>query len=272
MTAAAAGVTAGVTPLRRIGVISAAWHGLVLAWRNVTQLKHSPEKLGDVVLMPIVFTVLFLYVFGGAVAGSTHAYLQELLPGLVAQMTLFTSVTVGTVLCEDIQKGVFDRFRSMPIARSAPLVGSVLGSAVRFFVSMAVLVAFGSALGFRFTTNPLSILAAFALAYGFYLSFCWISALIGLVAGSPGTVQGLALVLALPLSFGSSVLVANTATMPSWLQAWVRVNPISYFADTVRALSIGGPIGDKAAIALAWVAGIIIVTFPLAMAVYRRRV
>lgn len=260
-----------VAPLRRIGPVNSARHGLILAWRNITQLKHSPDKLGDVVLMPIVFTVLFLFVFGGAVAGSTHAYLQQLLPGMVAQMTLFTSVTVGTVLCEDIQKGVFDRFRSMPIARSAPLVGSVLGSAVRWVVSMAVLVGFGSALGFRFSASPLSILVAFALAYGFYLSFCWISVLIGLVARSPGTVQGLALVIALPLSFGSSILVANIKTMPGWLQAWVRINPVSYFADTVRALTIGGPIGDKAVYALVWAAGIIVVGFPVAMVTYRRR-
>lgn len=113
------------TPLRRrIGAGQALAHSLTLAWRNVTQLKHSPEKLLDVTLMPIVFVVLFLYVFGAAVAGSTHAYLELLLPGLVAQMAMFGTMGLGTALCEDIHKGVFDRFRSLPIARSAPLVGA----------------------------------------------------------------------------------------------------------------------------------------------------
>ena len=103
---------------RRIGAGQALANALTLAWRNVTQLKHSPEKLLDVILMPIVFLVLFLYVFGGAVAGSTHAYLELLLPGLVAQMAMFATMGLGTALCEDIHKGVFDRFRSLPIARS----------------------------------------------------------------------------------------------------------------------------------------------------------
>ena len=124
---------------RRIGARQGIANALTLAWRNVTQLKHSPEKLLDVTLMPIVFLVLFLYLFGGAVAGSTHAYLEVLLPGLVAQIAMFASMGLGTALCEDIHKGVFDRFRSLPVARSAPLVGAVLGDTIRFCVVMAVL-------------------------------------------------------------------------------------------------------------------------------------
>src|SRR5580658_7348586 len=147
------------TPLRRrISPGQALAHSLTLAWRNVAQLRHSPEKLLDVILMPIVFLVLFLFVFGGAVAGSTHAYLQELLPGLVAQMAMFATMTLGTGLCEDIHKGVFDRFRSLPVARSAPLVGAVLGDSVRFFAVMTVLTGFGTALGFRFHAGVMSIL------------------------------------------------------------------------------------------------------------------
>jgi oleandomycin transport system permease protein len=219
-----------------------------------------------------VFLVLFLYVFGGAVAGSTHAYLEVLLPGLVAQMAMFTTMGLGTALCEDIQKGVFDRFRSLPIARSAPLVGAVLGDTIRFGVVMAVLTGFGSALGFRFLTNPLSVLAAFALAYVFYLSVCWISMLIGLVAPSPETVQGIAFIWTMPLTFGSSVLLANTATMPGWLQAWVKVNPVTHLADSVRALTVGGPVGSHVWYTLAWAAGIVLVTFPVAMRMYQRRV
>ena len=176
-------VAAPGKPLRRrIGAGQALAHSLTLAWRNVTQLKHSPEKLLDVTLMPIVFVVLFLYVFGAAVASSTHAYLELLLPGLVAQMAMFSTMGLGTALCEDIHKGVFDRFRSLPIARSAPLVGAVLGDTVRFATVMVILTGFGSALGFRFHTGVLPVLAAFALAYVFYQAVCWISVLIGLVA------------------------------------------------------------------------------------------
>ncbi len=264
-----------VTPVRtlarRIGVRQTLSNSLTLAWRNVTQLKHSPEKLMDVTLMPIVFLVLFLYVFGGVVAGSTHAYLEQLLPGLVGQMAMFATMTLGTALCDDIHKGVFDRFRSLPIARSAPLIGAVIGDSLRFCVVMVVLTGFGSALGFRFHTGPLDIVAAYALAYVFYLAVCWISVLIGLVAPSPETVQGLSMIWTMPLVFGSSVLLANTSTMPGWLQAWVKVNPVSDLADSVRALTIGGPVGDHALITLAWAVGIVIAAFPLALRTYRRR-
>jgi oleandomycin transport system permease protein len=256
---------------RRIGIGQTLANGLTLAWRNITQLKHSPEKLMDVTLMPIIFMLLFLYVFGGVVSGSTHAYLEVLLPGLIGQMAMFATMGLGTALCEDIHKGVFDRFRSLPIARSAPLIGAVLGDTVRFCVVMAVLTGFGSALGFRFHTGVLSILAAYALAYVFYLAVCWISVLIGLVAPSPETVQGISFIWVMPLVFGSSVLLPNTRTMPGWLQAWVNVNPVTRLADSVRALTIGGHVGGNPLITLAWAAGIVIVVFPLAMRMYRRR-
>jgi oleandomycin transport system permease protein len=256
----------------RIGPSQTLQNGLTLAWRNVTQLKHSPERLMDVTLMPIVFLLLFLYVFGGVVAGSTHAYLQQLLPGLVAQMGMFASMGLGTSLAEDIRKGVFDRFRSLPIARSAPLIGAVIGDTVRFCVTMVILVAFGSLLGFRFHTNPLSVAAAFGLAYAFYFAACWVSALVGLIAPSPETVQGLAFIWTMPLTFGSSVLLANTRSMPGWLQAWVKVNPVTHLADSVRALTVGGPIGNHAWYTLAWAAGIVLVSFPIAVWMYGRRV
>jgi oleandomycin transport system permease protein len=274
LAAAAGSGTAGGPPRvlrRRIGVAQTLANGLTLAWRNIMQLKHSPEKLMDVTLMPIIFLLLFLYVFGGVVAGSTHAYLEVLLPGLIGQMAMFATMGLGTALCEDIHKGVFDRFRSLPIARSAPLIGAVLGDTVRFCVVMAVLTGFGSALGFRFHTGVLSVLAAYGLAYVFYLAVCWISVLIGLVAPSPETVQGISFIWVMPLVFGSSVLLPNTRTMPGWLQAWVNVNPVTKLADSVRALTLGGPVGSNPLITLAWAAGIVIVVFPLAMRMYRRR-
>lgn len=259
-------------PRRRISAGQSVRHSMTLAWRSVMQLKHSPEKLLDVTLMPIVFLVLFLYVFGGAVSGSTHAYLEVLLPGLVAQMAMFATMNLGTALCDDIRKGVFDRFRSLPVARSAPLTGAVLGDTARFCVVMAVLTGFGSAIGFRFHAGFGPVLAAYGLAYLFYLACCWLSVVIGLLAPSPETVQGISFVFMMPLVFGSSVLIQDTRTMPGWLQAWVKVNPVTDLADTVRGLAMGGPIGNHLIYVLAWAAGIVAVTFPLAMTMYRRRV
>src|ERR1700733_3798174 len=275
--ASAAAAALDSTPVRpalrrRIGFRQTMANGLTLAWRNIMQLKHSPEKLMDVTLMPIIFLLLFLYVFGGVVSGSTHAYLEVLLPGLVGQMAMFATMGLGTALCEDIHKGVFDRFRSLPVARSAPLVGAVIGDSVRVFPGMAVLTGFGSALGFRFHAGVLSILAAYGLAYVFYLAVCWVSVLIGLIAPSPQTVQGIAFIWTMPLTFGSSVLLANTASMPGWLQAWVKVNPVTHLADAVRALTIGGPVGMHIWYTLAWAAGIVLVSFPIAMRMYARRV
>ncbi|WP_245679686.1 ABC transporter permease [Actinomadura hibisca] len=267
----ASAVRTGAEPPRRVSPRRTLSHGLTLAWRNIAQLKHSPEKLLDVTLMPIVFLLLFLYVFGGAVAGDTHSYLQKLLPGLVAQMAMFATMGLGTALAEDIQKGVFDRFRSLPIARSAPLIGTVLGDTVRFLMVVTVLVGFGTALGFRFHTDPLSVLGAFALAYVFYLAVSWVSVLVGLLAPGPETVQGLAFLWVMPLTFGSSVLVPDTSTMPGWLQAWTKVNPVTHLADAVRALTTGGPVGNHVWYTLAWAAGIVLVTFPIAIRMYNRR-
>lgn len=259
-------------PRSRITARQATANALTLAWRNVIQMRHSPEKLLDVILMPAVFLVLFLYVFGGAVAGSTSAYLEILLPGLVAQMAMFATMGLGTALCDDIHKGVFDRFRSLPVARSAPLTGAVLGDFVRFAAVMGVLTGFGCALGFRFHTGVLPVLAAYGLAYVFYFAVCWVSVLIGLVAPSAETVQGISFIWTMPLTFGSSVLLSNTRTMPGWLQAWVKVNPVTHLADAVRGLTIGGPVGSHVLYMLAWCAGIVVVSFPLAMRMYARRV
>jgi oleandomycin transport system permease protein len=272
MTAISLATTTPTTPYTRISPGRAVRHGLTLAWRNVMQLKHSPEKLLDTTLIPIVFLVLFLWVFGGAVAGNTHSYLQQLLPGMVAQMAMFATMGLGTTINEDIHKGVFDRFRSLPIARSAPLIGAVLGDTVRFCTTMVVLTGVGMLLGFRFHTNPLSVLAAYALAYLCYLAFCWFSLLVGLMAPSPAATQGFTVIWTLPLTFGSSIFMADTGTMPGWLQAWVKVNPVTHLADSVRALTIGGPVGNHIWYTLAWAAGIVIVAFPLALKMYGRRV
>ena len=272
MTAVSVTSPARPAPFARISVGKAVRNGLTLGWRNVTQLKHSPEKLLDTTLIPIVFLVLFLYVFGGAGAGSTHAYLQQLLPGMIAQMAMFATMGLGTVINEDIHRGVFDRFRSLPIARSAPLIGAVVGDTVRFVTTMTMLTGFGMLLGFRFHTDAVKLLAAYGLAYLAYLSFCWISLLIGLMAASPAATQGFTAMWTLPLTFGSSIFIPNTGSMPRWLHAWVTINPASHLADSLRALTLGGSTGNHVWFTIAWSVGIIVVAFPLGLAMYSRRV
>jgi oleandomycin transport system permease protein len=270
-TATVASARPGRAPYDRISLAMGLRAGLTLAWRNIVQLKYNPQKLIEVMLLPIIFLILFLNVFGGALAGDTGTYLQILLPGLIAQMALFATMGLGATINEDIKSGVFDRLRSLPIARSAPLVGAVLGDTVRFCLTMAVLTGLGTALGFRFHNDPLSVLAAYALAYLFYLSMCWVSLLIGLAAPSPDAVQGFTFAWVMPLTFGSNIFLSDTSSMPGWLQAWVDVNPVTQLADAVRALTLGGEVGNHVWYSVAWAIGIVAVVFPVAVRVFARR-
>ena len=246
-------------------------HALVLAKRNMIKMVRTPEQFIDVTLQPVIFLVLFVYVFGGALAGgSQHNYLEFLLPGLLGQTIAMSSITIGQNMNADIAKGVFDRFRSLPIARSVPLVGAVLAEFSRYLIVCVVTIGFGYALGFRVQTDPLRLLAALALAICFALSFAWISVFVGMTVRSAGAVQGVMFLLVFPLSFGSNTFV-RVATMPGWLQAFVNVNPLSHLVSAVRALMLGGPVGPQVGWTFAWCAGLLVVFFPLALRGYIRR-
>jgi oleandomycin transport system permease protein len=246
-------------------------HALVLAKRNLIKIARTPEQLIDVTLQPIIFLLLFTYVFGGALGGgSQHAYLQYLLPGLLGQTIAMSSISIGQNMNSDIAKGVFDRFRSLPIARSAPLVGAVLAEFFRYLLVCVITVGFGYLLGFRIGTSPLAMLAAMGVAICFALAFAWISVWVGMIVRSPGAVQGMMFLLVMPLSFGSNTFV-RTSTMPGWLQAFVNVNPISHLVSAVRGLMIGGPVAAPVGWTFAWVAGMLVVFFPLALRAYKRR-
>jgi oleandomycin transport system permease protein len=245
-------------------------HSLVMARRNLVKTWRTPEQLIDVTVQPIIFLLLFVYVFGGAISGgSPHDYLQFLLPGLMGQGIAMGSIALGQNLNADIEKGVFDRFRSLPIARSVPLVGAVLADFFRYLIMCAMFIGFGYVIGFRITTDPLSALAAVALAIAFALCFCWISVWVGMKVRTPGAVQGVMFLLVLPLSFGSNTF-ASPATMPGWLQAFVKVNPISHLVAAVRGLMLGGAIADPVLWSLGWMAGLLVVFVPLALRAYRR--
>jgi oleandomycin transport system permease protein len=246
-------------------------HALVLARRSLVKLRRTPEALIDVTLQPAIFLGLFTYIFGGAVAGgSQEAYLQFLLPGLLGQTIAMASVSLGQNLNADIEKGVFDRFRSLPIARSAPLVGAVLADVVRYLILFAVMMTTGVLMGFELTNGVVPALAALALCMGFALCFGWVSVFVGMVARTSGAVQGIMFLIVLPLSFGSNTFVP-TDTLPGWLQAFVKVNPISHLVGAVRGLMIGGPVATDLMWTLAWMAGLLAVFCPLALRAYRRR-
>jgi len=245
-------------------------HSLALAERTLLKMRRTPEQFFDVTVQPIIFLVLFVYLFGGAVAGSIHDYLQFVLPAIMAQTGLFSAMVIGTTLNTDIKKGVFDRFRSLPISRSAPLVGAVLGDLVRYLISVVVLLAVGSLLGFRIGTNPLLVLVAAVVLVFFCQAVSWVSVLLGVTFREPGPVQGVGFLIMFPLTFGSSMFVP-VATMPGWLQAWVHVNPVTHFVDTLRGLLTTGPILWPLAQTAIWGVVFVAVFAPLAVRGYRKR-
>ncbi|ATO16994.1 ABC transporter [Micromonospora sp. WMMA2032] len=252
---------------RRFGL---ARHSLALAGRSLIKTLRTPEQLLDVTLQPVIFVLIFVYLLGGAISGSQHAYLEFLLPAIMVQTVLFASIATGVSLNTDVEKGVFDRFRSLPIARSAPLVGSVVGDLVRFVVSIVVLFAFGYAIGFRIGTDPLSTLAACLLTIAFAFAVSWIGVLLGVVMRSPGAVQGTAFLVLFPLTFGTNMMVP-TDTLPGWLQWWVGINPVADVMEAARGLIIGGPVAGPVTRSLLWTVAIIAVFAPLAVRAYRRR-
>ncbi|SDP04449.1 oleandomycin transport system permease protein [Actinopolyspora xinjiangensis] len=256
---------------RRIGPLRTLQHGLTLAGRSVLKIRKSPEGLLDVTLQPILFLAMFVYLLGGAIAGDTGEYLQRTLPGVMAMNMVFGSLGTGMQLNNDITKGVFDRFRSLPVARSAPLIGAVLGDVVRYVVSIAVLLVVATLMGFRIETNVVSAAAAIVLVIGFALCVCWISVMLGMLVKSQQALPGVAMSFMFPLTMGSNVF-APTETMPGWLQAWVSVNPVSKLADTARGLMIGGPVAGPLSATLVWMVTLVVVFFPLALGAYRRRV
>ncbi|GAA4675919.1 ABC transporter permease [Phytohabitans rumicis] len=242
-----------------------------LAWRGLVQIKHNPEELLDLSIQPLMFVALFTYVFGGAISGSTGDYLTFALPGIIVQNALFASVTTGVGLNSDLTKGVYDRLRSLPISRAAPLAGRILADAVKQAWSITLILALGFALGFRVDNGPLGVLAAFALLLVFSLAASWIAVLVGLLASAPEKVQIFAFVVVFPLTFTSNVFVP-TDTMPGWLQAWANVNPVTILADAVRGLLTADPSASLIGQSLLWAAAIAAVFAPLAIRTFKRRV
>jgi oleandomycin transport system permease protein len=254
----------------RIGLRANLRHIGALARRNMLQIKQDPESMFDVLLMPIVFTLLFVYVFGGALEGNTTAYVNYMVPGLMAMMGMNIAMAVGTGVNSDFQTGVMDRFRTMPIARSSVLIAKIVVEIGRALIATAILLAVGFILGLHVSTSVFGLLAAVALSTAFGASLMWIFILLGLTAKTPQSVQALSMIVVLPLQFGSSIF-AKPTTMPGWLQSFTKANPLSNLADASRALINGGPVAHSVWMTLAWAVGITAVSAPLAVARFRKK-
>jgi oleandomycin transport system permease protein len=249
----------------------------ILARRTVTKMFRNPEQFVDVTLQPILMTIIFVFIFGGAISGSTGKYVEFALPGIIVQTIMFTSLTIGVNLNTDIQKGIFDRFRSLPIARSAPLFGAVMGDIVRHSIAITVTLVFGAIIGFEFHTAWWHVAIAIIVIVAFAVSLCWVSVLIGMLARSSGAVQGISFLIVFPLTFGSSTFVP-ASTLPTWLQGWVSINPVTHVIESMRGLLTGttGVVGDTLTGQLLWVIAacvvLVAVFFPLATWAYRRKI
>jgi ABC-2 type transport system permease protein len=253
-------------PARPSGLSAA----LTFGWRGMLKVKHVPEQLIDVTITPVMFVLLFTYLFGGEVSGSTGEYRDYILPGVLVVGVLFTTVYSGIALNTDLTKGVVDRFRSLPIWRPAPLLGALLGDSVRYLVGATVIVLLGLVLGFRPEAGVGGVLAAIGLVVLFSFGLSWAFTAMGLVMRSPSAVMNAGFMSIFPLTFLSNVYV-DPKTLPAGLETFVDANPISHLVSASRGLMAGSVDGSDIAIVLATAAGLTAVFMPLTTHLYRSR-
>jgi ABC-2 type transport system permease protein/oleandomycin transport system permease protein len=244
---------------------------LTIARRNLLHIKATPEQLVEMSIQPLMFLVLFVYVFGGAIAGSSKEYLQFALPGILVQSVAFLPFTTALALNTDFQRGVIDRFRSLPMARSSVIAGRILADGARIVWSALIITGFAMVLGFRFGGGAAGAVGSLVLVTAFGLAMCWPMAFIGITARTTESVNTWGFMIILPLTFASSAFVP-VETMPGWLQPIANANPVTAAIDAARGLMLGGPVARPVAESLIWMAAIVVVFAPLAIARYRRRV
>ena len=277
MTASAEPAEIATTTLRQAVALtepparpSALSMTLTFGWRALLKIKHVPEQLFDVLVSPVIFTLMFTYLFGGALAGSTSAYIQFLLPGILVQTIVIVTVYTGYTLNTDITKGVFDRFRSLPIWRPAPIVGALLGDTVRYSIASVMTIGLGLIIGFRPEGGVVGVVLGVLLLLVFAFSLSWIFTILGLLLRTPNAVMGVSMMVLMPLTFASNIFV-DPSTMPAALQRFVDVNPVSHLVTAVRGLMAGTPDGGE----IVWVlvASVVLtaVLGPITMRLYRTR-
>lgn len=245
-------------------------NSLTMAYRGLLKIRRTPEQLFDVTLQPILFTLMFTYIFGGAISGNVQNYLPVIIPGILVQTVISTSIVTGVQLREDMEKGVFDRFKSLPIARIAPLAGALLADTIRYAIATVLTFSMGYLMGYR----PEGGLGYVALA-GVLVVVCswavsWIFAFFGVIARTASSVQGISMIVLFPLTFLSNAFVPVN-TMPAWLQWFVNINPISHLVAAVREISNGGTMSGDLAVSLIGSAVIVAVFAPLTVRAYMRR-
>jgi ABC-2 type transport system permease protein len=241
---------------------------VTFGWRAMLKIKHVPMQLFDVTAFPIMFVLLYTYLFGGALAGSPSEYLQQLLPAILVMTVSWITMYTGMALNTDISKGVFDRFRSLPIWRPAVLVGMLLADALRYTMASAVIIVVGVALGFRPDGGPLGVLLAVALLLVFAFSLSWVWTTLGLKLQTPESVMQLSMTVLFPVTFASNVFV-DPDTMPGWVQAFVNNNPITHLSTAARGLMHGAVDGGAILWVLVWSAALLAIFAPLTMRLYR---
>ncbi|QQE81325.1 ABC transporter permease [Alicyclobacillus sp. SO9] len=241
-----------------------------MAYRGLLKIKRTPEQLFDVTFVPIIFTVMFTYIFGGAISGNVQSYLPVIIPGILVQTVITTSVVTGVQLREDMDKGVFDRFKSLPIARISPLAGALLADTVRYAIATTLTFSMGYVMGYRPNGGLGHVVVAGILVIVCSWAMSWIFAFFGVIARTASSVQGISMMILFPLTFLSNAFVP-VKTMPHWLQWFVDINPISHLVTAVRDLTNTGSIGSDLSISLLGAAVVVAIFAPLTVRAYMRR-
>ncbi|GAA1156732.1 ABC transporter permease [Nesterenkonia sandarakina] len=249
------------------GAVSAS---LTYGWRALLKIKHIPEQLFDVTVFPIMMTVMFTYIFGGAIAGSVDGYVQFLIPGIFVQTMIMITMYTGLTLNRDISKGVFDRFRSLPTWRPAQLVGALLGDQIRYVLAGAIILIVGFVMGFRPEGGLTGVLMAFVLLLLFSFSLSWVWTVISLLVRTEQAAMGISMFIMMPLTFASNIFV-DPETMPSWLQGAVEVNPVSVVVTAIRELMAGAGQFSSVTLVLVYCAVLVGVFGPVSMYFYNRK-
>jgi|SRR5690625_1580629 len=242
---------------------------LALAWRAVKKMQRTPEQFADVLLQPILFTLMFAYIFGGAIAGDVSSYLPLMIPGILAMTTLTACMATGVQLREDMDTGVFNRFRALPLSRVVPLIGPMVADLLRYTVAASLTLGTGLLLGYRPGGGLFGVVGALLLTIVTGWSLAWAFTYIGTVARSAQSVQGLSMMLLLPLTFLSNAFVP-VETLPNWLETFVRINPVSHVVSAIRDLANDGAITSAVGWALLGCAVVIAIFAPLAVRRYQR--
>ncbi|MFF2877470.1 ABC transporter permease [Gottfriedia sp. NPDC057991] len=245
-------------------------NSFTMAYRGLLKIKRTPEQLFDVTLQPIIFTLMFTYIFGGAISGDVKSYLPVIIPGILVQTVITTSIVTGVQLREDMDKGVFDRFKSLPIARIAPLAGALLADTIRYTIATVLTFTMGYIMGYRPEGGLGYVVLAGLLVIVCSWAISWIFAFFGVIARTASSVQGISMLALFPLTFLSNAFVP-VDTMPNWLQWFVKINPISHLITAVRNLTNAGTAGSDLIISLIGAAVIVAIFAPLTVKAYMRR-